>query len=80
MALVKNPFGFEQIDVTSAAVRPLIFEEIRKEVEQYLLGGSDHADLTDRIFDFLSTLSDKIQEEFATYLTTTPTRNVSSGH
>ena len=64
MALLKNLFGFEQIDVGSIADSTLIFEEIRKEVEEYLLEESDNADSTDRIFNFLSTLSDKIQEEF----------------
>ena len=64
MALSKNLFGFEQIDVSSTAASTLIFEEIRKEEEEYLLEESDGADSTDGIFDFLSTLSDKIQQEF----------------
>ena len=34
------------------------------EVEEYLLGESDDTDSTDGVFDFLSTLSEKIQEEF----------------
>ena len=62
--MLKNLFGFKQIDVSSTADSTLIFEEIRKEVEEYLLEESDDADSTDEIFDFLSTLSDKIQEEF----------------
>ena len=60
----KNVVGFEQIDVSSTADSTLIFEEIRKEVEEYLLEESDDADSTDRISNFQSTLSDKIQEEF----------------
>ena len=64
MTLSKNLFGFEQIDVGSIADCTLIFEEIRKEVEGYLLEESDDADSIYGIFDFLSTLSDKIQEEF----------------
>ena len=64
MALSKSLFGFKQIDAGSIADSTLIFEEIRKEVEEYLLEESDNADSTDRIFNFLSTLSDKIQEEF----------------
>ena len=64
IALSKNVFGFEQIDVSSTTDSTLIFQEIRKEVEEYLLEESDNADSTDRIFNFLSTLSDKIQEEF----------------
>ena len=63
MVLSKNLFRFEQIDVGSIADSTLIFEESRKAVEEYLLEESDNADSTDRIFDFLSTLSDKVQEE-----------------
>ena len=63
MALSKNLFRFEQIDVGSIADSTLIFQESRKAVEEYLLEESDNADSTDRIFDFLSTLSDKVQEE-----------------
>ena len=63
MALSKNLFRFEQIDVGSIADSTLIFEESRKAVEEYLLEESENADSTDRIFDFLSTLSDKVQEE-----------------
>ena len=60
----KNLFRFEQIDLSSTADSTLIFEEIREEVEEYLLEESNDADSTDGFFDFLSTLSDKIQEEF----------------
>ena len=68
IALSKNVFGFEQIDVSSTADSTLIFEEIRKEVEEYLLEESDDADSTDRISNFQSTSSDKIQEEFGKLL------------
>ena len=60
----ENIFSFEQIRVGSAIVSTLIFEEIRKEVEEYLLGESDHTDSRDGASDFLTTLSEKIQEEF----------------
>ena len=66
MALSKNLFGFEETDVSSTSDSTLIFEEIRKEAEEYLLEESDDTDSTDGIFHFLSTLSDKIQEEFDT--------------
>ena len=36
----------------------------KKEVEDCLLGESEDTVLTDRVFDFRSTLSEKIQEEF----------------
>ena len=55
----KSLFGFEQIDVGSIANSTLIFEKIRKELEE-----SDNANSTGGTFDSLSTLSDKIQEEF----------------
>ena len=43
---------------------PLIFEEINKELEEYLLEKSNDADSTDGVFDFLELLSAKVQEEF----------------
>ena len=64
MTLSKNLFGFEQIDVGAIADSTLIFEKIRKELEEQLLEETDDAKSTDEIFDFLSTLSDKIQEKF----------------
>ena len=60
----ENLFGFEHTEVSSETDSTLIFEEIRKEVEEYLLGESDSTELTDRVFDFLTTLYEKIQEEF----------------
>ena len=60
----ENLFGFEHTEVRSEIDSTLIFEEIRKEVEEYLLGESDSTELTDRVFDFLTTLYEKIQEEF----------------
>ena len=42
----------------------LIFEEINKELEEYLLEKSYDTDLTDGVFDFLESLSAKVQEEF----------------
>ena len=63
MATAKNIFGFEQIRVNDKADTILIFEEINKELEEYLLEKSIDADSTDGVFDFLETLSAKIQEE-----------------
>ena len=42
----------------------LIFEEINKELEEYLLEKSIKTDLTASVFDFLEGLSDRVQEEF----------------
>lgn len=39
-------------------------EEIRKEIEEYLLGESDNTYTTDRVCDFLTTLPEKIKKEF----------------
>lgn len=67
METSKNLFGFEQIGVGSESDSTLIFEEIRKEEEDYLLGESDDTDK-------------KFQRNLTNYLTTTPTRNVLLGH
>ena len=64
MESTKNLFSFKQIDDGTNIDSTLIFEEIRKEVEEYLLGESGDSDSTDGVFYFLSTLSEKIQEEF----------------
>ena len=37
MASTKNFFGFEQIEANSVVDPTLIFEEINKELEEYLL-------------------------------------------
>ena len=64
MESTKNLFSFKQIDDRTNIDSTLIFEEIKKEVEDCLLGESEDTVSTDRVFDFLSTLSEKIQEEF----------------
>ena len=64
MALSKNCFGFEEIEVDNKVDAMLIFEEINRELEEYLLEKSIEADSTDGVFDFLEALSVKVQEEF----------------
>ena len=64
MATAKNLFSFEQIRVNDKADTTLIFEEINKGLEEYLLEKSIDADSTNGAFDFLETLSAKVQEEF----------------
>ena len=64
MEMSENHFGFEHTEVCSDINSTLIFKEVRKEVEEYLLGESDDTDSTDGVFDFLATLSEKVQEEF----------------
>ena len=43
---------------------PLIFEEVNKKLEEYLLEKSIDTDSTDCVFDFLKTLSNQVQENF----------------
>ena len=63
MTATENLFGFEQLRVNDKADTTLIFEEINKELEEYLLEKSIDADSTDGVFDFLEMLSAKVQEE-----------------
>ena len=51
MLTTENLFGFEQIRVNDKVATPLIFEEINKELEEYLLEKSNDADSTG-VFDF----------------------------
>ena len=62
MTATENIFGFEQIRVNDKADTTLTFEEINKELEKHLLEKSIDADST-HVFDFLETLSAKVQEE-----------------
>ena len=64
MESTKNLFSFKQIDDGRNIDSTLIFEEIRKEVEDYLLVESEDTDWADRVFDFLLILSEKTVEEF----------------
>ena len=56
-------FKFEQKGAGLDTNNTLISEEITRELEAYLARESD-ADLTDGVFDFLTTLADQVQEEF----------------
>ena len=51
-----NLFGFEQIEADSGVDPTLIFEEINKELEEYLLEKSIDMD---GVFDFLETLNNQ---------------------
>ena len=62
MTATENIFGFEQIRVNDKADTTLTFEEINKELEKHLLEKSIDADST-HVFDFVETLSAKVQEE-----------------
>ena len=64
MEMSENLFTLEQIGVGVETYNTLIFEEITKELEAYLLEESDETDSTDGIFDFLALLADQVQGEF----------------
>ena len=58
MASSKNLFGFKQIEADNRVDATLIFEEINKELEEYLLEKSIVTDSIDGVFDFLEWLND----------------------
>ena len=64
MASSANFFGFEQIEADSGVDPTLIFEEINKELEEYLLEKSINTDSTNGVFDLLETLNNQVQENF----------------
>ena len=53
-------FKFKQKGTGLDTDSTLIFEEITRELEAYLATESDDADLTDGVFDFLTTLADQV--------------------
>ena len=65
MASSSNLFELEQIEVDNTSVDATgIFEEIHKEIEDYLIGEGNDADSTDGVFDFLENLTNRLQEDF----------------
>ena len=64
METSQSLFGFPQIGIDSVTDSTLTFEEITKELEEYLLEESDNTDSTDGIFDLRTTLSEQIQDVF----------------
>ena len=64
MASSKNLFGFKQIEAGNRVDATLIFEEINKELEEYLLEKSIVTDSIDGVFDFLEWLNDRKQKDF----------------
>ena len=57
-------FSSEQKETPTEIASIVIFNEIRKDLEDYLLEQSEDVNSTDGVFEFLSSLSEKIQEEF----------------
>ena len=65
MASSCNLFELEQIEVENTSVDATrIFEEIHKEIGDYLIGEGNDADSTDSVFDFLENLTNRLQEDF----------------
>ena len=52
MSTIQNLFGFEQTGVSDKVETMLIFEEINKELEEYLLEKNKDADSTAGVCDF----------------------------
>ena len=64
MASSDNLFGLEQIEVDNKNFDTTrIFEEIYKEIGEYLTGEIDN-DSTYGVFDFLENLTNRLQEDF----------------
>ena len=62
--MLQNLFGFPHVEPEFITDNTLIFEEISRELEEFLLRENGDADLADGIFEFLSEISYQIQEEF----------------
>ena len=64
MASSSNLFELEQIEVENKSIdAALIFEEIHKEIGDYLVGQGNDADSTDGVFDFLENVTSRLQED-----------------
>ena len=61
MSTTENLFGFEQVRVNDKVETTLIFEEINKKLEEYLLEKSNDADSTDGVFDLLGGNSNRFR-------------------
>ena len=65
MASSNNLFELEHIVVENTGVdATCIFEEIHKEIGDYLTGQGHDADSTDGVFDFLENLTSSLHENF----------------
>ena len=65
----ENLFGLPpQIEPQPNTDNTFIFEEISRELEEFLLRESDNANWTDGVFESLAEISNQVQEEFAKLL------------
>ena len=62
--MLKDLFSSEQKQTPTEIDSIVIFNKVRKDLEDYLLEQSEDVNSTDGVFEFLSSLSEKIQEEF----------------
>ena len=62
--LSDNLFSFPEKEKGLVANNTAIFEEIARELQEYLLRESDDADSTDGVLEALTTISEQVQEEF----------------
>ena len=62
-----NLFGFEEIELNNnckCVDATFIFEEINKELEEYLLEKSTDTNSTNGVFEFLESLTKSMQKDF----------------
>ena len=65
MSSSQDLFAFEEETESDSVIDAThIFEDINKELEEYLLEKNIDADSTDYIFDFLESLANRVQEDF----------------
>ena len=60
----ENLFDFTQTKADSNTDNTLMFEEVSRELQEFLLRENDNVDSTDRVFEFLAEISNQVQEEF----------------
>ena len=65
MVSTSNLFELGQIEVENTNIdATLIFQEIHKEIRDYLARKGNDADSTGGVFDFLENLTSRLQEDF----------------
>ena len=65
----ENLFGFPpQIEHQPNTDNTFIFEEISRELAEFLLRENDNANWTDGVFESLAEIANQVQEEFAKLL------------
>ena len=65
MASTSNLFELRQIEMENTNIDAgLIFQEIHKEIRDYLAGKGNDTDSTGGVFNFLEYLTNRLQEDF----------------